>query len=88
MNIPIYLDTVQFLSVMFCSGVCKGFGNISLTLRDKFLFFKFIYFEGMCVGKGQRERIPSRLHAVGSEPDMGLTPMNHEIMNRNQELDA
>ena len=35
-------------------------------------------------GEGQRdrerERIPSRLHAVSEEPDMGLYLMNHEIM--------
>ena len=35
-------------------------------------------------GKGQkereRERIPSRLHAVSMEPDVGLEPMNCEIM--------
>ena len=28
------------------------------------------------------ERIPSRLCAVGSEPNMGLELMNHEIMTR------
>ena len=27
-----------------------------------------------------RQRIPSRLHAVSTEPDAGLEPMNHEIM--------
>ena len=27
-----------------------------------------------------RERIPSRLCAVSSEPDAGLDPSNHEIM--------
>ena len=26
------------------------------------------------------ERIPSRLHTVRMEPDMGLKPMNHETM--------
>ena len=26
------------------------------------------------------ERIPSRLHAVSTEPKSGLGPMNHEIM--------
>ena len=35
-------------------------------------------------GEGQREReierIPSRLHAVSTEPNAGLKPMNHEIM--------
>ena len=28
----------------------------------------------------RRERIPSRLHAIRAERDMGLDPMNHEIM--------
>ena len=36
------------------------------------------------MGEGQTERgregIPSRLHAVITEPDAGLEPMNHEIM--------
>ena len=27
-----------------------------------------------------RERIPSRLHAVSTEPDVGLKPLNREIM--------
>ena len=26
-----------------------------------------------------RERIPSRLHAVSTEPDVSLDPMNHKI---------
>ena len=29
---------------------------------------------------GGRERIPSRLHAVSTEPNVGLNPMNREIM--------
>ena len=28
-----------------------------------------------------RERIPSRLHTVSTEPNVGLDPMNHEIMS-------
>ena len=28
----------------------------------------------------ERQRIPSRLHTVSTEPDMGLEIMNHEIM--------
>ena len=33
-------------------------------------------------GEGQRnrERIPSKLHAVNAEPDAGLDLKNHEIM--------
>ena len=30
--------------------------------------------------EGERERIPSRLHAVCTESNMGLDPMNGEIM--------
>ena len=56
------------------------------------LFFKkiSIYFERKrenvhtraSVGEGQRERerIPSRLHAVSSEPHTGLNPRNRGIM--------
>ena len=31
-------------------------------------------------GEGQRERIPSTLHAVSTEPDMGLELMNREMV--------
>ena len=51
----------------------------------------FIYFEreleSMCTSAGggaeseERERIPSRLRAVSTEPDLGLDPMNCEIMS-------
>ena len=30
--------------------------------------------------EGERERIPSRLCTISTEPDAGLEPMNHEIM--------
>ena len=49
-------------------------------------FFKFIYFERKRAhkqGRGRerrRERISSRLHAVSTEPDMGLNLTNLEIM--------
>ena len=50
--------------------------------------FKFIYFERqtecVCAGEGQRERgrerIPSRLHTVSTEPNTGLDLRNSEIM--------
>ena len=32
------------------------------------------------VAEKGRERKPGRLHAVSTEPDAGLNPMNHEIM--------
>ena len=28
----------------------------------------------------ERERIPSRIHAVSTEPDVGLYPTKHEIV--------
>ena len=31
-------------------------------------------------GEGGRERIPSRLHTVSAESDVGLDPMNCEIV--------
>ena len=30
--------------------------------------------------EGETERIPSRLHAVGTEPNTGLKPTNREIL--------
>ena len=30
--------------------------------------------------QGERERVPSRLHAVSTKPDAGLKLTNHEIM--------
>ena len=30
--------------------------------------------------EGGREKIPSRLHAVSAEPDVGLELTNHEIV--------
>ena len=57
-----------------------------------YLFKKFIYFERgrgresalTSGGKAEREResarIPSRLHTVNAEPDVGLKLMTHEIM--------
>ena len=34
------------------------------------------------LGKAEKEgeRVPSRLLAVSAEPEVGLKPMNHEIM--------
>ena len=32
--------------------------------------------------ESERERIPSRLHAISTEPIEGLNLMNHEIMTR------
>ena len=52
------------------------------------MLYLFIYFEKERERQqahtreagGERERIPSRLLAVSVEPDMGLDPMNCEIM--------
>ena len=30
----------------------------------------------------RRDRIPSRLHTIGTDPSVGLEPTNHEIMTR------
>ena len=47
-----------------------------------FFFFKVMYFERESRGGAEREeeRIPSRLRAVGTELDLGLELINHEIM--------
>ena len=45
-------------------------------------FFKFIYLF-LRVGRGrerERERTASRLCTVSTEPDMGLEPMNREVV--------
>ena len=56
------------------------------VLRDDlFYYLMFIYFEREreCEwGEGRkRERIPSRLHGVSSEPATGFELMNHEIVS-------
>ena len=54
--------------------------KITLIFRAiDFFVSLFITFE---MGKGQkeRERIPSRLHAVSTKPDVGLELRNCEIM--------
>ena len=40
----------------------------------------YLFREGKGREREERERIPSRLHAVSTEPDKGLDPTNHEIM--------
>ena len=45
--------------------------------------FIYLFWEKACAGGGEekgRERIPSRLCAVSAEPDLGLDPVNCEIM--------
>ena len=47
------------------------------------IFFKVHFWWGKREsreGQRRRERIPSRLHTVSPEPDVGLDPMSHEIM--------
>ena len=39
-----------------------------------------MYFERERDRETERERIPSRLYAVSTKPDMELDPMNCEIM--------
>ena len=54
-----------------------------LTLREKGkIFFKNVYVFISREREWEKERIPSRLHTVSPEPDVGLELMNHEIMTR------
>ena len=41
---------------------------------------KFIYFEREEWGGGEKERVPSRLHTISTEPDVGIDLTNGEIM--------
>ena len=66
---------------------CVRVGQLSLIISRWFLFnfilyLKFIYFERERERERHREgeRFPSRFHTVGSEPNMGLELMNHEIV--------
>ena len=70
--------------------VIKNNTYLIFYLRKKFLSL-FIYFEratesewgrgkGGGGGKRGRERIPSRLHSVSTEPDMGLELTNCEFL--------
>ena len=43
-------------------------------------FIKFIYRERERERSRERGRIPSRLHTVNTEPDVGFELTNHEIM--------
>ena len=61
----------------------------TLVVSALFFFLSlFIYFEEAGERKREErdrdkeriERIPSRLCTVSTEPDVGLEPMNHEIM--------
>ena len=46
-----------------------------------FLFYVYLFIWGVGGRERGRERIPSRVHKVTTESDMGLEPTNHEIMN-------
>ena len=69
----------------FPSSCCRIL-SVGLSRGEVFGFLSlFIYCERVRAGEGQREkreRIPSRLHTVGMEPDVGLEPVNREIMTR------
>ena len=45
-----------------------------------YIFLMFIYLSWEQERAGNRERIPTRLHAVSAEPNVGLDPTNREIM--------
>ena len=52
-------------------------------------FLKFIILRESREGaETEGERIPSRLHTVSAEPDVGLDPTNSEITTRDQESDT
>ena len=55
------------------------------SLPLSFFFFNFICYEGESTSRekqrqGERERIPSRLHAASTEPDVGFELLNREIV--------
>ena len=50
------------------------------NLRGRIFFLSFFTLFGEGGAEREGERIPSRLHAVSTEPNEGLEPMNHEIM--------
>ena len=55
----------------------------SHTITSNIFFFLVYLFWKRKHGRGKergRKRIPSRLSAVSTEPNIGLDPMNHEIM--------
>ena len=51
-----------------------------LIKKNFFLMFILRETERMQAGKERRERIPSKLHAVSTEPNAGLKLTNHEII--------
>ena len=61
-----------------------------------FFYFVFVLFlrkresvREYAVGEGQRDRIPSRLRTVHTEPDSGLDLTNCDVgLSQRQELDA
>ena len=82
-----YCTCHSFIScvIVSCSQICPT----CLPILNRFsIFFKFIYFERDREHEHEkkrgrergREKIPTRIHAVSPEPNLGLNPMNHEIM--------
>ena len=69
----------------------SGWNSVS-TRRNDILFLKIFFKVYLCILRREtehmsggwtervEERIPSRLHSVSAEPNMGLEPMNCEIM--------
>ena len=68
--------------------LCKSLKILSFYFKDYLFWETETEREGgrererMCASGGgaERNRIPSRLHTVSAEPNVGLTLMNHEIM--------
>ena len=72
------LNTDEWALSLECVSVALGWSEMCISF-----FFKFIYFErrGRAERERGRERIPSRLHTVSAEPNVGLELTNHEIMS-------
>ena len=68
------------LNLYFCIGIMFLFLKRSNLFLKKFKFILSILRERVYGGGEERERIPSRLCAVSAEPNVGLKPMNREVM--------
>ena len=70
--------------VLFLPGKALSSFEVQNFLRVLFFFFFFFKFLSLFLRKKAhrrgRESISSRLHAVSTEPHMGLKLMNYEIM--------
>ena len=62
----------------------EGQRETYISVGSSSIFCLFVYFEKESMSRGgterERGRTPSRLHTVSLEPDVGLEPLNLEIM--------